>query len=246
MENVTSTPKKMMKISELLSLSFKIYDNKFWSLIGLVLLPALMMVAFILIFGLYFLLTTILAKGAILSALILVLVLLSLVAIAFLVIFSVLTKVALALVVRENPSNFSIMDMVKKAKQYWKGYFWIAFLGGLLTVLGFMVVIIPGIILAVYFSMATWIFFDHGTRGWAALKQSQAMVSGYWWAVFWRFALPMLILMFVLGLPSSFMEEKSATYNAYSGFTQIISMLLVPFFSAYAFNIYKNLKEIKA
>lgn len=117
---------------------------------------------------------------------------------------------------------------------------------GVITFIGFILFIIPGIILAIYWCLATWIFLDQGTRGWAALKQSQAMVSGYWWAIFLRFAVPMIIFMVIISLPTAFMEEKSQAANIYSFIVQIISMVLTPFFTAYVFNIYKNLKEIKA
>lgn len=246
MENVIVTPKKMMKISELFSLSFKIYENKFWPLMGLIVLPALMLVLLALVFGLYFVLTTVLAAGTVLSALTIVLALLALLAVIFLIIFSVLSKIALALVVKENLAEFSIFAMLKKAREYWKSYFWIGFLGGLLTVIGFILFIIPGIILAIYWCLATWIFLDQGTRGWTALKQSQAMVSGYWWAIFLRFAVPMVIFMVIISLPTAFMEEKSQVANIYSFIVQIISVVLTPFLTAYVFNIYKNLKEIKA
>lgn len=233
MENVIVTPKKMLKISELFSLSFKIYDNKFWLLMGLVFVPFLPSLLFMLEMWYGFL--------NILLAIIYLIVLF------FITIFAgILSKIALSLVVKDNLAEFSIFAMLKKALAYFKSYLWISILGGVLIMIGFMLFIIPGLIFAIYWSMVTWVFLDQGIKGEAALKQSKALVKGYWWAVFGRLAIPLFIFIIIIMIPSSFMEPKSQAANTYSFVTQIISMVLTPFFTAYVFNIYKNLKEIKA
>lgn len=246
MENVITTPKKMMKISELFSLSFKVYENKFWPLMGLILSPMLVVLAIFLIVAFYFFAKTLLNSGAILVFSTIILILAALILIALAVFVSIVSKIALAFIVMENPQEFSIIASLKKAAPYFKSYLWVGFLTGLFIVLGFILFIIPGFILAIYLSMTAWIFLNEGIKGMSAIKASYHMVKGYWWAMFWRLAVPFLVFMFLISLPTAFMEEKSLAMNSYNFVTQIISILIVPFVTSYTFNVYKSLKEVKA
>lgn len=244
MENVIVTPKKMMKISELFSLSWKIYDNKFWSLMGLIVFPGL---TFLVLFLFFVLLTDLLPKGAILSSsVIIILSVLASIMFLFYIMISVLAKIALALVIKENPTEFSIIDMLKKSRLYFGKYLWLIFLSGILVALWTMLFIIPGIIFMIYYSFSIWVFLDLGLKGKAALNKSKELIKSYWWAVFGRFIFPLVIFIIIIIIPSGFMEPKSQVANIYSFIMSIFSILLTPFFTAYLFNMYKNLKEIKA
>lgn len=243
MENIIVKPKKMMKISELFSLSFKIYDNKFWSLMGLVVFPGL---TFLVLFVFFVLLTDLLPNGAILTSPVIILFSI-LAATMFLacILVNILSKIALFLVIKENPDKFSIIAMLKKSKPYFGSYLWLIFLSGILVALWTMLFIIPGIIFMIYYSLSIWVFLDLGLKGKEALNKSKELIKGYWWAVFGKFMIP-FISMFIIIIPSSFVEPKSQAANAYSFVISIFSILVTPFFTAYIFNIYKNLKEIKA
>ncbi|MDP3794984.1 MAG: hypothetical protein Q8R13_03585 [bacterium] len=62
---------------------------------------------------------------------------------------------------------------------------------GILTFLavtgGFMLFVIPGIILSLALSFAGYVLFSEGYRGLAALVRSWQYLRGYWWSVFWRY-----------------------------------------------------------
>lgn len=237
-------PKKLMKISELFSLSWKIYDNKFWSLMGLIVFPGLF-------FLIYFLFSTIvidfLPEGAVLTspAIIIYSILFSAV-IVFFYILIILSQLALALVVKENPTKFSIFTMLKRAAEYFSSYLWLIFLGSLLVALWAILFIIPGIIFMIYYSFSIWVFLDLGLKGKAALNKSKELVKSYWWSVFGKLMIPLIIFIIIISIPTFFMEPESFIMDVYDIIANIFIIAIMPFVASYLFNIYKNLKEIKA
>jgi len=77
----------------------------------------------------------------------------------------------------------------EKSKKAWSLFFplfWVAILSGLATFAGFILLIVPGIYLAVAFAFSQIILVDQGVRGTQALAASRALVKGRWWASFWR------------------------------------------------------------
>jgi hypothetical protein len=69
---------------------------------------------------------------------------------------------------------------------------WIVILGGFLTALGFVLLIVPGIYLAVSFAVALPVLMTEGLRGRHALGRSRWLVKGRWWKT--------LLLLVVAGL----------------------------------------------
>jgi hypothetical protein len=61
---------------------------------------------------------------------------------------------------------------------------WVTILGGLVTILGFVACIIPGIWLWVAFALAVPVLLMEDRRGWKALSRSRALVKGFWWRAF--------------------------------------------------------------
>jgi hypothetical protein len=74
---------------------------------------------------------------------------------------------------------------------------WVSILSGLAVFGGTLLLIIPGIIFAVWFAFSSIINVIEGTRGSAALKESKRLVSGRWWSVFWRLVAPYVV--YILG-----------------------------------------------
>lgn len=62
----------------------------------------------------------------------------------------------------------------------------VGLLQGLAIFGGFLILIIPGIYLAVVLGYAQIAFLDQNVRSWNALAASRELVRGRWWQVFWR------------------------------------------------------------
>lgn len=72
-------------------------------------------------------------------------------------------------------------DSLAFALRRFRSILWIVVLGGFLTVLGFLLLIVPGIYLAVSFAVALPVLMTEGLRGRKALGRSRRLVKGRWW-----------------------------------------------------------------
>jgi len=70
---------------------------------------------------------------------------------------------------------------------------WISFLVTLMLVLGFILLIVPALIFGVWYAFSTNHLIVDDVRGTGALKKSKALVSGRWWPVMFRIAVPWLV-----------------------------------------------------
>lgn len=107
---------------------------------------------------------------------------------------------------------------------------------------GFLLLIIPGIIFAVWFSLAEFVLIAEDLRGMDALLKSREYVKGMWKNVFLRFLflgvlsfIVATIASFIFGLPKISFIEKISQF--------LIWLFLTPLAYTYVFLVYSNLKK---
>jgi hypothetical protein len=61
---------------------------------------------------------------------------------------------------------------------------WITLLGGIATVVGFVLCVVPGVYLWIAFAVAVPVLLTEGVKGTSALGRSRALVGGRWWGTF--------------------------------------------------------------
>ncbi|MES2315109.1 MAG: hypothetical protein V4524_04215 [Patescibacteria group bacterium] len=113
---------------------------------------------------------------------------------AFISIGAMILSVAMAAaVVRSVQTLSSDSTQALSVKTQYKigfGYFWslvfLALISGLATMGGFMLLVVPGIIVSVYGSMYAYALIIDGKKGFSALTESYSLVYGRWSAVFGR------------------------------------------------------------
>jgi hypothetical protein len=119
----------------------------------------------------------------------------------------------------------------------------VGFLAGLFSLIGFLLLVIPGIIVAVWLSFSYYIVVNENKTGMEALKASKAYVQGYWWPVFGRLILVVIIVAVLSGVFSTifgfFDKNLGALVNG------IISLALAPFVLLYQYNLYLDVKRVK-
>jgi hypothetical protein len=96
-----------------------------------------------------------------------------------------------------------VKDTVRIAWGKLKRYFLTNLLAGLIIFVGFIFLIIPGIIFMVWYSFSQYIVINQDVGPIEALKQSKRLVSGYFWPVVGRLlglTLFFIIVQIVLGL----------------------------------------------
>jgi len=128
---------------------------------------------------------------------------------------------------------------------------------GLVTIIGLILLIIPGIIFAIWYAFAVYINIieTKDNKGWDALKRSKELVAGRWGATFWRIMIPalsiyLLSMIVVIGLMFMFTGgqinfEDSMHIAIYNTVTTIIFLALAPLFTSFYIILYNNLKETK-
>ena len=128
-------------------------------------------------------------------------------------------------------------------KLFW-AWIWLAILAALAITGGLVMLVIPGIMLAVQLSFASYAFVLEGKRGMAALTQSREYVKGYWWAFVGRNLLLILCLaaaMLILFAPATLIFGPIGGGRVYG----IILLVFTPFAVAYQYEIYENFRRLK-
>lgn len=72
-----------------------------------------------------------------------------------------------------------------------------SFLVTLIVLGGTLLLIIPGIIFAVWYSFSTYVVIFEGAKGLSALRASKALVAGRWWSIVWRLAISTMVFGFL-------------------------------------------------
>ncbi|MFA5093570.1 MAG: hypothetical protein WC543_06525 [Candidatus Omnitrophota bacterium] len=231
---------------QLFSGSFKWYKDNFKIMLKMILLMVVPIIVFMLVAGLGFMIVGFLPAlaGKIVQV---VTVAISAVVLLFTIYFSFRGQMGMYLTIKDPRVSFK--DNYRATKVlFWSGL-GLSLLTSLLVLAWALLLIVPGIIFWVFYSLAFFIFIFEGTKGYSAIKASRQLVKGYFWQVFGRylyFGLFMLIVSIIFAIPKNFMVTGGATETAYSLVLQFASYLLTPWFIVYSYFIYRDLKQIKA
>lgn len=150
------------------------------------------------------------------------------------VIVNLWAGVSLLYAIKERDQEIGIRESFAKAWPKILSYWWISILVGVITMLGFLLLIIPGIIFSIWFSLASYALVSEEKKGMKALLRSKELVKGYWWKIFWRF----LVLTSIV-----FLITFIAGFIPFIG--NIIYIFITPFSVTFSFLIYENLKQLK-
>jgi len=168
----TPQTKELMGIGELLKISWSVIKNNIATLLGIV---ALYMVVA----------TGIEYLPVILKAFTFPVIIIIPLNITITTIIISITTIALIFAIN-NILEGSPVDIKESYKTGFKKFFpylWTIILAGLATFGGLLLLIIPGIIFVVWFSLAGYVRIIEGTGSTAALKRSKQLVKGNWWYV---------------------------------------------------------------
>ena len=126
-------------------------------------------------------------------------------------------------------------------------------LGGVLTVIGFVFCVIPGIYLAVAFAVALPVLMSEGQRGRKALGRSGALVRGRWW----KTALALLVAGLLAGILSGVVSGVVTALAIFNGHDPVAlffiaaiggtagAIVSTPFSAAYHTVLYFDLRVRK-
>ncbi|MBE9532043.1 MAG: hypothetical protein IME98_04485, partial [Proteobacteria bacterium] len=149
------------------------------------------------------------------------------------IIFSVMARCYVALYYA-IPRDCGVIDSFKETKGRALPFLWIMLLQGSVIMGGYMLLVIPGIILTVLLLFPLFIFIEEDERGMNSLLKSMAYVKGHGISVFLRL-IALFIVLFIISIILAFIPIVGP----------IISFVLTPFTLVYIFLIYNELREIK-
>lgn len=156
-------------------------------------------------------------------------------------VFSMFSSIALVAVFGKN-ADFG--SAYKTAATLFWAWVWVEILVGLAVMGGFVLLIVPGIILAIQFAMVNFLVILEDRRGMAALVQSREYMKGYWWAFAGRTGLLLLMWLaasLVFIAPTHVLFGQLAANVVYA----VLVFIYMPFAVAYSYEIYENLRRLK-
>lgn len=146
----------------------------------------------------------------------------------------------------DDPDNHPpIQELLAKAWPLVLPYLLVAILVGLAVIGGLILLIVPGIIFAVWFSLSSFTLILDNQRGTAALKASKGLVSGRFGAVFGRFLL--LILTFIgIAIVGGIVIAILPGVLKQIGSSALSNFVLSPLGLIFTYLLYKELKSKSA
>ncbi len=176
------------------------------------------------------------------------------------VIAGFLSELGLLAVVAGGSS--SVGNAYRKGLPLFWPFIWVSFLVGLTALGGFVLLIIPGIIIGIFLGQSIYVLFTEDRRGISALVKSWHYVKGRAGSVFWR-SLFLGIIVLLISLGISFLVGGSALLSqiknishptaiqpAVSKLSQIINtainqIILIPLGIIYGYLLFSALRATK-
>lgn len=124
-----------------------------------------------------------------------------------------------------------IKEAFRCAKPVTLAHIWLTMLMGLVIAGGYMLLIVPGVVLTVWFFFAPLILINEDVRGMEALLKSKEYVRGRWLGVCWR----LIAIWFI-----------SVVISCIPVIGQLLAFLFIPFSLVCSFLIYQELRSIRA
>lgn len=146
--------------------------------------------------------------------------------------------------------NLGIKESYKNAIKILFSYIWISILTTVIIVGGYGLLIVPGIIFSVWFSLPAYVLIFEEKKGMNALLRSKHLIFGRWWGVFWRLLVLGVISFIIIFIPFLFLTLITGVDGLLielliEWISYLIGILITPFSIIYLFLIYQNLKRIK-
>jgi len=173
----------------------------------------------------------------------------------FAIVLGSLISLSLALLVIKTSrgETVTINSLINDVLKVYFKFLAVEFIVGAIVVVGFILLIIPGIIFSAWFFAAIFILLEQNTDVFEAIKQSKNLVAGLTAEVLLRFALGALLLIcasIIFGILVSFPISvvgkgplknllDSVVEAIFNGATSVMSV-------AFTYVIYRSLKNLKS
>lgn len=219
----------------LLQEAWKIYKERFVVFLGIMFLPALIGIVITLIaMGLGYITfwkgivepTNIAAWGTFAVTMLIIVIVIA--------IFQSWGYLALIYAIKNRQEKIGLKEAYKRSIPVLTSYWWVSFLTGIIVIIGFVLLIIPGIILAVWYGFSILVLVSEGLKGMEALNKSKSYVSGRFLTVFVKMAF-IGIIGFIISL---ILSKILGSFGQY-----VTSLLFGPLAATYYFLLYEYCRK---
>ncbi len=234
---------QLSPLDDLLKKSFVAYKSIFWKVTGMMLVPMLFALSFVVLLVAY---TTsaFLLDGAVANIANIIFGFLGFAIIILVLVVSYISRAGVFVLVRDFQKQLSIKEAFFSAKKLTWNFVIVNMSVALFTFLWSLLFLIPGLVMMIFYSMSLWAYFSEGFTGTKALERSKELVGGYFWPIVARYGAVILIFIAIFYLPTIFIE--SIILNIVWNFIgSIVSFLLAPFVVIFTYSIFLELKKIK-
>lgn len=139
------------------------------------------------------------------------------------------------IVLAVRPVGTKLKGIFQEAWKKFGQYLWLVILAGFFIALASLLFVIPGMIVAIYLTVYSYVFVGEGEKGMNALRRSWNLVKGNWWKVFGR----LLLLNIVFGIIFILLSSVNDLLGS------VFQFLCIPFNVIFSYLIYLELKKSK-
>ena len=165
------------------------------------------------------------------------------VALIFLIIIQLWSAATLTYLSVHHDEQLTFKSAMSAGWKHIGSLFWISVLSGLLSLAGFLLFVVPGIIMTVWFTFPLYILMSEGDRGMKALQKSAEYVRGNWGKIFGN----MLLVGLIVGVISAIFSFFSGKEPGLLGLivSSLVSGVLTAFSVLFAARLYLHSKRLK-
>lgn len=146
-----------------------------------------------------------------------------------------------AVILKDTGKEIDIIRAYKNGLPYVLPYFLTTLMYGIIVVLGIILLIIPGVIFSIWLLFYGFVITYEKKGTIESLKRSRELVRGYWWGIFGRYLLGVILV----GLITGFLGIFGLIPYLGPIFQGVIQAASAVFITVYLYNIYKSLRAIK-
>jgi hypothetical protein len=149
-----------------------------------------------------------------------------------------------ALVFAVAKKTVGVEESYKRAMPLFWPALWLGLLAFAITMGGFFMLIIPGIMVGVWLLFGSFALVLEGKRGIRAVSRSREYTRGYWWPIFGRYLLLSIIIVGVsVVLHVIIADIGGRTIGDIENY--LFSFMLAPLQLAFIYELYKNILRVK-
>lgn len=153
-------------------------------------------------------------------------------------------QTALLYAIKGSQEKIGVKESYRRGWHMILSCWWVSLLAGIIAIGGFLLLVVPGIIFSIWFSMATFVLIAENLKGMNAILKSREYVKGKTGAVLWRGIFIWIIFSIVSLGPILALTLLKVPYGPFL-IGLVASLFLTPLLMIYSFLIYTHLKNLK-